>query len=429
MVAVIKSGRSLRKSFFYNENKVADGAASLLEAMNFPVNTEDTTEQLRLNVLERIAGLRPAMTRPAIHISLNFAPGEILPEDKMRQISQEYMEAIGFGEQPYLLYRHRDAAHPHVHIVSLRVRPDGSSIDTFNIGKRLSEPARKILEEKYNLVRSEGHRQGVFQLPPVDASTVTYGQAPTKRAISNVLSKVLDQYKFGSIQELNAVLRLYNVEAERGEPGSRLNTRKGLMYRVIDAEGKGISPPLKASSFAYEATLSGIEKRLLRNDVLRQPAKPAIRVAIDKAFRQADTIHFPALKRELKRSGVDLVLHQSKEGQLYGVTYIDHRSKVVFNGSDLGKNYSARAIVERLTANLQSSEQFIQAFTRRDNQPSNEHSGAASSSAEDFLHQDHAEIRDKAILEMLLQPEYISHYFPAELRKSRNRKKRKHPKL
>lgn len=56
------------------------------------------------------------------------------------------MERIGFGEQPYLVYKHNDAAHTHVHIATINIKPDGKRIDTHGIGWKLSEPARIALE-------------------------------------------------------------------------------------------------------------------------------------------------------------------------------------------------------------------------------------------------------------------------------------------
>ncbi len=41
-----------------------------------------------------------------------------------------------------------------------------------------------------------------------------------------------------------------------------------------------------------------------------------------------------------------------KEGNVYGMTYIDHKNRVVFNGSDLGKEYSAKGLIERMAQKM-----------------------------------------------------------------------------
>lgn len=64
------------------------------------------------------------------------------------------MDKIGFGDQPYLIYQHHDAGHPHIHITSINVQDNGKRIDMHNIGKDKSEPARKEIEEAFNLVKA-----------------------------------------------------------------------------------------------------------------------------------------------------------------------------------------------------------------------------------------------------------------------------------
>lgn len=428
MVAIIKHGRSVSATFYYNENKVSEGVANCLMAENYPLELDRLNELMRLGVLEKVAALRPDIQKPTLHITLNFPPEEQHSESFLKQLAGEYMERIGFGEQPYLVYQHFDAGHPHLHVLTLRVRPDGTNIDTHQIGRKLSEPARKAMEIKHGLVKAEEHNKGLFQLKPVDLRRVEYGMVPTKRAIANILASVLDKYKYTSLNELNAVLRLYNVQAERGQEGGRLHTYRGLIYRVIDAEGKGISAPVKASSFAYKAKLPEIEKRFLRNDVERQQSKPSLRVAIDKALRQQAVLDFPALKEALKRSGVDLVTHQSREGHIYGLTYVDHRNKAVFTGSDLGRNYSAKAIAERLSESfVREQPQQAKALVERHDADTKQADTVAKQTTvyNSAQYSSGSGDMQKSLAELLLQPEYTSSYLPPELRKTRKKKRRK----
>ena len=58
---------------------------------------------------------------------------------------------IGFGELPFLVCQHHDAGLPHLHIITLKVRFDGSRMDTQNIGRNQSEKARKEIETQYGL--------------------------------------------------------------------------------------------------------------------------------------------------------------------------------------------------------------------------------------------------------------------------------------
>jgi hypothetical protein len=119
------------------------------------------------------------------------------------------MQKIGFGNQPYLVYQHNDAGHPHIHIVTTSIQEDGKRIDTFNIGRNQSEKARKEIEIKFHLTRAENKQAVARELKPVNVHKLLYGKAETKRAITNVLDHVLPTYKYASLAELNAILQQY----------------------------------------------------------------------------------------------------------------------------------------------------------------------------------------------------------------------------
>lgn len=403
-----------------------EGVATCIMAGNYPLDAESLTEMQRLNLLQKTAEMNGNVKRNSMHISLNFAPEEQHSVALLKKIASEYMERIGFGNQPYLVYQHFDAGHPHIHIVTTKIRPDGNRIDTQNIGKGLSEPARKALEIKYDLVKADDHKAKLFRLKPINIRKLEYGKVSTKRAISNILAYVLDKYKYTSLRELNAVLKLYNVEAQQGQEGSRLRQFNGLLFRVIDSEGNGVGTPIKASAFAYEATLKDIEKRFLKADVQRQEHKPALRVAIDKALRDKKTANFPALIKLLKQSGIDLALHQNERGQLYGITFVDHRNHCVFKGSDLGKDYSAKAITERLADNLKEVRPEVFQGIAADHKPATEQISAGELPVtRSGINANNQYPTDKTLFEILLQPEYEPQTLPYQLRKSTRKKKKR----
>lgn len=355
MVAVIKTGTSIRRTFRYNEQKVEAGVAECLLAANYPKDVRDLTPHQRLQRLLRQAALNERVTRPSVHISLNFAPGEQLSVQKLLDIATTYMERIGFGGQPYLVYRHHDAGHPHLHLVSLKVRDDASRIDMHNIGRRQSEKARQEIEQAFGLKRAQdsGQRQaeGKQGLHP---QLVVYGRSDTKRAIQRVLDAVLPHYRYTSLPELNAVLGLYRVRADRGSEGSRMHRHRGLTYRVLGEDAKPVGVPLKASAFRGSPTLAYLENRFSRNETLRLTGKARLKNRLDMALQRPSSSSLPQLAKALEKEGIHLILRQNTAGMVYGITYVDHHSRCVFNGSALGKGYSAKAVQERLASPLSS---------------------------------------------------------------------------
>lgn len=373
MVARIRSGKSITRAFFYNENKVKQGSATLLTAVNYPLLHNEMSETQRLNMLLRRCEGASTIRSNAIHISLNFAKGELLEQDVLKAIAQEYMDAIGFGNQPYLLYEHNDAGHPHIHIVTVKIDENGHPIDTNFIGKLKSEPARKAIEKKYGLVIAEEKKE--LKQDDEQAQKLLYGGVPTKRQIENILKHVLPKYKYTSLHELNAVLSLYNIRASRGSESSRVYRNGGLVYQPISPDGEPIGVGIKASLFATDAKLKDIETRFFRNDLDRQKQRKSVVGKLDLVLK-SNTIsnknHFADL---LKKNGIQVVFRENKDGRIYWMTYVDMLTKTVWNGSTLGKVYSANAVSALFKKEKESqridqktdNRQFIKSEAKPDN--------------------------------------------------------------
>lgn len=354
MVAKIISGKHIRGILGYNEHKVGIGTAELLLAVNFTAEASRLSLRTKMDHFEAFVAKNRRTKTNAIHISLNFLnfdTSEKLDNELLKELTGKYMTTIGFEDQPYLLYRHYDAAHPHVHIVTTNIQSDGRRIDLHNIGRYQSETARKKLEKEYGLVEAESKRQKYnLQLNQIDIQQAMYGKHETKQAISNVVRSVTRNWKYTSLPELNAVLRQYNVIADRGTEGSKMYQKNGLVYRLLDKQGKKIGVPIKSSSIYSKPTLKFLESRYKLNEELRKPYKQPLKNAIDLVLLGHPTkVEF---EQALVSKGIQVVFRQNEEGRIYGITFTDHQSKAVFNGSALGKSYSANALVEAFTSDV-----------------------------------------------------------------------------
>jgi hypothetical protein len=351
MVAKITIPKSIEAALNYNEKKVQKGSAVCLQAANYLNEAEKMDFYQKLNGFKRLNELNERATTKTLHISLNFDPSEKLPDTKLVEVAKLYMNKIGFGEQPFLVYKHEDAGHPHIHIVSTTIREDGSRINTHNIGRNQSEKARKEIEQQYHLVRAERQQPLTsYNIKPVDAEKAIYGKSETKRSISNVVSAVFSQYRFTSLPEFNAALKQFNIVADRGKEKGRIYKNRGLVYRILDADGNKVGVPIKASSIGCRPVLDNLEKKFTTNapakDEVKQPVKNAIDACLQSSLR-----NMKDLVAALAQKQIYTVPRQNAEGRLYGITFVDNENKVVFNGSDLGKGYSAAALQNRLAAN------------------------------------------------------------------------------
>ena len=429
MVAVIKPGHSLHRVFNYNENKVKEGEAVCIGAENFPLNAEEMSLKVKLGYLLKRVKLNENVQRNSVHISLNFHPSEShFSKEKLLEIAAVYMQKLGFGQQPYLVYQHHDAGHPHIHLVTTNIQADGKRIDLHHLGIRKSEPARKEIEKMFDLVPAEKQqKRQAFQVKPVDVRKVQYGRTETKRAINNVLDAVLSTYKYTSLPELNAILKQYNIIADRGSEQSRMFKGGGLVYRILDETGKPVGVPIKASDFYNKPILKCLEEKYSQNDTKRQPYKARVKNEIDRLFL-GNTLTLEELVRQLERKGIYASLRKSDSGFIYGITYVDHQTKCVFNGSVLGKQYSAKAIQERCG---------IQEIAKPPLSPVKEQEAVPAApfisapkpgltTASKDIGYPPAATGPGRILDDLMQPEQAADYVPGALKKrSKKKKKRK----
>lgn len=335
MVAKISLGNSLYGSLVYNGEKINKEHGRVLDTNKLYNDGTGTINIQR--VFEDFKRWMPHATKAEktmMHISLNPHPDDRLSEAQYIQIAHEYMEKMGFAEMPYLVVKHEDIGRHHIHIVALRVRPDGSAIDSKNNYYRSKEITRE-LEKKYGLHTAE--RQKITPDMPIKKIDPN---GDIKRQVANTVKMVGMRYKFQTLGEYNAILSLYNIRCE--EADGRVNGREyhGLVYFATDDEGMTIASPFKASRLGKFAGRDAIEQRYERakEKIDVRPTKRKVAAVMEQSSGKDDFI------ARLKAENIDLVLRYTNDSRIYGATYIDHNTHTVLNGSRLGKEFSANAL-------------------------------------------------------------------------------------
>ncbi len=342
MVAKITSPNSIKRALNYNEKKVQKGIASCIYAGNFLADASRLNFYDKLQRFQDLISLNTrAQKSNTLHISLNFHPSENLNQNDLQEIAKKYIEKIGFEIQPYLVYEHQDAAHQHIHIVTTNIQSDGKRIDTFNIGRLKSEAARREIEKEFNLIRADDKNREKTQV--ARRKIPEYGKSETKQAITNVLNDVLKHYNFNSLASLNAILKTSNMIAHQGKQGGRIHKHHGLLYQMLDNENKKVGVPIKASAIYNRPTLDFLKKLFEKNKIERQNMSKHIKMTIDTVLRTNPKTHDEFFKM-LKELQIDTVIGQNETGFTYGITFVDHKNKCVFNGSEIGKKYSFAAL-------------------------------------------------------------------------------------
>jgi hypothetical protein len=161
--------------------------------------------------------------------------------------------------------------------------------------------------------------------------------------MSRVLEYVTKNYKCTTLEEFNTVLKLYNLEAYRGKENSQLYQHRGLLYRVLDENGRYIGVPLKASFFDCKPTLDNLEKQFVQHQSQKLQCRQHLATEIQWQLHQHPN-NLDTVKDKLAKENIRMVLQKDKEGNCRRVTYIDFKNKFLFLGDELGEHCNATAI-------------------------------------------------------------------------------------
>ena len=348
MVAKISIGNSLYGALTYNGEKINKEKGRLLDT-NKIYNDGSGSVDIR-RAYEDFMRWIPTSSRterPMMHISLNPHPDDKLSDTDFTRLAHDYMQMMGLGDMPYMIYKHEDIDRHHVHIVALRVGTDGRCISDRNNFYKNKKVCRE-LEQRYGLKPAE--REKITPDMPIKKVDPN---GDIKRQVANTVKMVGMRYKFQSMGEYNAILGLYNVRCDTAD--GRVNGREyhGLVYFATDDNGNTIATPLKASRLGKFASRTAIDGRFERakDKIDVAPTKRKVADALGQSSGKDDFI------AKLKERNIDVVFRYTDEGRIYGVTFVDHNTMTALNGSRLGKEFSANALNARFSHQSQPTEQ------------------------------------------------------------------------
>ena len=336
MIAKISATENLGGALGYNFKKVEKGEASVLLAAELYQNREGNYTME--DVLADMQALIPEKYRTkktVFHCSLNPHPDEKLSNEQLVQIAKEYMAALGYGNQPYIVFKHNDIAREHIHIVSLRVDCRGRKInDKFE--KRRSKKITDALERKFGLIpSSKVTDKAMKETPKIDTN-----KGNIKEQVANVVRMVLKHYCFCSLGELNAVLSKYNLATEEVKTEFRGKKYDGLVYVPTDDKGGKISTPINASDIGRGVGYTAVQNRIQKSKLVVKPLVPAIRDKVLQSMRTSPRTE-EELRQRLEEQSLRVFIRKNESGRIYGITFIDDKEGVALNGSRLGKGYAA----------------------------------------------------------------------------------------
>lgn len=356
MVAKISKGSSLQGALLYNQEKVKEQQAKVLFSNRIILNRDGSLNMYLANLsFAPYLNANQNTEKPVLHISINPHPDDVVSDEMYSDIAHYYMQKMGLGDQPYIVYKHEDLDRRHIHIVTVNIDGDGRKIGDSNNFYQSKKITREL--EKIYTLHSADKKKRPEELPQL--KRVDYQSGNIKKQIANISKALIKNYRFQSVNEFRALLSLYGVTVEEVKGEVKGKNYSGLVYSAIDEKGEKVGNPIKASvigkSVGYDALQSRQEysaKYMKEHKVFESP-KLIVGSAISNYTDKQ------AFLNDLAKNNINVVFRGNTDGRIYGATFIDNQSRCVFNGSKMGKEFSANIFNELFKDDTTNSHQLI----------------------------------------------------------------------
>ncbi|QGY46083.1 relaxase/mobilization nuclease domain-containing protein [Maribellus comscasis] len=236
MVIVIHQSLNTQNALFYNEKKVERKKAFFFQSGNTPtINPFAGSKQDRWNILKEIEDRNTRVKQKGLHISVNPTVTDLvkLGNTGIRTEIRNLIEHLGYGNQPYFVYKHADLERTHFHIVSTRIDQQTGKKIRDNYEKEKAQRFIKGLEQKYQLTKDEPKEK------------LNYRFSGSSKNLKQNLERLfgqLNRMEFITSEEMyDQALKLFNVEVR--------SLGKGYATFVTDDAGNPVRYPIRLSEF------------------------------------------------------------------------------------------------------------------------------------------------------------------------------------
>jgi hypothetical protein len=356
MIGKITKGKSFKVCL---ENVLSKPSS---EIINMNVMGETASEMAE--VFELPQQLRPRLTLAVCHISLSICPNESLSDESWTQIVDRYLEEMGFTNNFFVVVKCNDKQHEHVHIVTSRIRCDGS-----------------VVSDSWDMIRSQKVIRQIeqdFGLTPVKNSWESDRQAPTRSQIYKELETGIPTVKKQLAERIDRALANVNtmpallqqlerdgVEVKIGR--DRQSIPKGISYKL---DGVSMAGYHVGNAYSLPKILKRLETKsnqqgetVTNNHEKNEKTtndKPNIQKAFDplhiaNAIDQKITVGMtmPQFIEELKQSGIETYVKYTRTNKIKGISY--SIGNEIIQGNELGKKYSWGGIQKYLQVNYDAT--------------------------------------------------------------------------
>lgn len=354
MIANITSGKKAAPMILYNENKVKAGKAIKIDSSSDIM----ALQKGAIDVLDSLSE-KTKTENSNIQISLSLAIGEDVDNDTFSKIARDYLELTGFGNCPFVVYRHHDTSHQHIHICTSIMTHNEEKVNMYN-NYLTSQKATRELEIKYDLkfvssfkpkkeVESlKGLREYNDLINNIDQDKAN--KAQIRKIVAKASTLVLQQYKPTSFVETKKLYKQLGIEIKEVKTDD--DKHKGYVFRLNDRPN---TPVIKASDL-YIAFNERILKRSYDKNTGKKAKANSKRIerALTLVFKSYDSINTEDFEQLLKEKNIVPLFDTYKNGKAYGLSYFDEKTGFIFKSSDVNKEFSFNAIKDRVNDSVET---------------------------------------------------------------------------
>ena len=313
IVKILGSASSNFHGVQYNDKKVEKGTGELMLMKNFPSFIDENSSQEEVRNYLKSISKNEKVKKPQFHavISTKFQQHS---KEELTKVAEDFMQEMGYGNQPFIVVFHNDTENNHVHIVSTRV----------------DKSTRKKLNDSYERLKA--------QKALADTLEKRYGISSEEK-----LEKLLN-YQISSLKQLEILLERngFKLTKNTNDENALGILKNGVREKTIygnqlifsnpknDNRGKQIKAILNKYKEVYSNKVFKVEDRrhlekMLPEEKQKENWKPKIEFESELQKKLRDVF------------GIDVIFHHKDELHPFGYTLIDHKTETIYKGSDILK--------------------------------------------------------------------------------------------
>lgn len=323
VIKIYAAAPSASSAVQYNERKVAEEKASVI----FSSRIDDVHNPMQTFIVYENGSLRTQ--NMSFHASVNPGANEKLSDEQVASVVKEWMEKMGYGKQPYIVYKHTDTGRIHYHIVSVRVDENGKKISD-SMERKRSQEAMRELSQKYGFAIGKGEGPAKAK----DKTANPYQGFDSKAGdFAGQVERIADlamTYYFRHPDQFDLIMESLGVKVVHREDNS-------CAFIGLDPKThKPVTAPIEDSGIRYP-TRDTIQQRVNScKGLIKTREKQRVANAAKTALSPKKNIKTEEhTLRYLARWSIYTRFSKTAEGKIFGVSFVDHKNKCVFKASDL----------------------------------------------------------------------------------------------